>query len=43
MTDPIRPLTADQALLEVKTRSRSLRVLLDHAGVMKFREELPGL
>ena len=42
MTEPTR-LTPDQALLEVKTRSRSLRVLLDHAGVMKFREEFPPL
>jgi hypothetical protein len=43
MPEPIRPLTADQALLDVKKRSLALRVLLDHAGVRKFKEELPGL
>ena len=43
MPEPTRPLTPDQALLDVKKRSRSLRVLLDHIGVRKFKEELPGL
>lgn len=43
MPEPTRPLTPDEALLDVKKRSRALRVLLDHAGVRKFKEELPGL
>jgi hypothetical protein len=43
MPEPTRRLTPDEALLDVKKRSRSLRVLLDHIGVRKFKEELPGL
>lgn len=43
MPEPTRPLTPDEALLDVKKRSRALRVLLDHSGVKKFKEELPGL
>jgi hypothetical protein len=43
MPEPTRRLTPDEALLDVKKRSRALRVLLDHAGVRKFKEELPGL